>query len=215
MHFDYGHACLTFTIDLAKRLSWQRLFHLTFLYFSLPLLFVFFTRYRCSCYERCFEKMDQMWSDYHFLIFLRILVHWINAKEFSEDSWEMTVGFFRTILHGNLARSREYEQYRNQKQRQQKGDETKFVMRWQKNKSDRIFFLRKGTVFDTGDEEWGFRREGREESHLTCLWPGESHPSKPRKLTTSHPFLPILHHHLVTHTVPLLSAKFLVCVTSG
>ena len=56
-----------------------------------------------------------------FLIFSRILVQ-INAKEFLENSRE-TLGFSRTILLGNLARSREYKQYRKQKQRQQKGDE--------------------------------------------------------------------------------------------
>ena len=38
----------------------------------------------------------------------------INTKEFFENSRE-TLGFSRTILLGNLARSREYKQYRKNK----------------------------------------------------------------------------------------------------
>ena len=68
-------------------------------------------------------KIDQMWSDYHFLMFSKMSVQ-INAKEFSENSWE-TSGFSTKILHGNLAGSRGYKQYRNQKQRQHKGHETR------------------------------------------------------------------------------------------
>ena len=58
------------------------------------------------------KKIDRMWSDYRFLIFSKMSVQ-INAKKFSENSWE-TPGFSRTILHGNLAGSREYKQYRTQ-----------------------------------------------------------------------------------------------------
>ena len=46
----------------------------------------------------------------------------INAREFSENSWE-TLGFFRTVLLGNFARSREYKQYRKQKRRAEEGAE--------------------------------------------------------------------------------------------
>ena len=85
-------------------------------------LFVFFTSYCRSCFEGALKKIDQMWTDYRFLIFSKMSVQ-INAKKFSENSWE-TPGFSRTILHGNLAWSREYKQYRNQKQPQHKGHET-------------------------------------------------------------------------------------------
>ena len=67
------------------------------------------------------------------------------------------------------------------------------------NIADRIFVLGKVTN-GTGNGEWGFRREGRGESNLICLSPGESQPFK---LTTSHPFSPNLYHHLVTHPVRL------------
>ena len=154
VHFDYGHAYL------CHLHNWSGKESIMITAFPLDFFIFQFASFVCTLYPlllfllwRCFEKIDQMWSDYHFLIFLRILVHWIDAKELSENSWEMTVGFSRTILHGNLARSREYEQYRNLKQRQQKGEETKFVMRWQENKSDRIFlssgkvpFLVRGTT---------------------------------------------------------------------
>ena len=162
-------------------------------------VFVYFISNCCSCYEGVLKKIDQMWSEYHFFIFSRILVQ-INAKEFSENSWE-TLGFSGTILLGNFARSREYKQYRNQKQRQQKGDEKR--TRYEVTKiASSAFSYRKSTLF--GDGEWGFRREGRGESNLICLSPGESHPFKLDKLTTSHSFSPNLHHYLVTHPVPLV-----------
>ena len=138
VHFDYGHAS-------PSQLIWQRDYHdngfSTWLFYILVCLFCLY-----SLPVIVVLVMKVLWkngSDVKWLPFfniLRILVHWINAKEYSENSWEMTLGFSRTIMHGNLARSRKYEQYRNQKQRQQKGDETKFIMRWQKNKSNRIFF---------------------------------------------------------------------------
>ena len=86
-------------------------------------LFVFFTSYCRSYYEGALKKIAQMWSDYHFLILSKMTVQ-INAKEFSVNSRE-TPRFSRTILHGSLAGSREYKQYRNQKQRQHKGHETR------------------------------------------------------------------------------------------
>ena len=93
--------------------------------------------------------MDQIWSDYHFLIFLRILVR-INAKEFSENFREMNLGFSRTILYGSLADNND----------NRKATKQGLVLRWQKNKGDRIFFLRKGSFFgDCGRGKWGFRRE--------------------------------------------------------
>ena len=76
----------------------------------------------------------------------------INAKEFAENSWE-TLGFSRTILLGNLARSREYKQYRKQKQRQQKGDEKR--TRYEKTKIAPSDFPRKGNFL-------GGRRVGLE-----------------------------------------------------
>ena len=140
----------------------------------------------------------------------------INSKGFSENSWE-TLGFSRTILIGNLARSREYRQYRKQKQRQQKGDEKR--TRYEVTKIAPSPFSQEGYPFwgrGTGDGEWGLRREGRGESNLICLSPGESHPFKLDKLTTSHPFSPILYHHLLTHPGSTsFFAKFLVYVTVG
>ena len=86
-------------------------------------LFVFFTSYCRSCFEGALKKKnrsDVKWLP--FLIFSKMSVQ-INAKKFSENCWE-TTGFSRTILHENLAWSREYKQYRNQKQPQHKGHET-------------------------------------------------------------------------------------------
>ena len=178
-----------------KRLR-QPLFHLTFLYFSLPLSVCILYQLLSFLFWRCFEKkIDQMWTDYRFLIFSKMSVQ-INAKKFSENSWE-TPGFSRTILHGNLAGSREYKQYRNQKQRQHKGH----------NKADPILFSsRKVPFLVRGTGESGFRREGRGESNLICLSPADSQPFILDKLTTSHPFSPKLHHNLVrTRPVPLRS----------
>ena len=101
--------------------------------------------------EGALKKIDQMWSEYHFFIFSRILVQ-INAKEFSENPWE-TLGFSRTILLGNLARSREYKQYRKQKQRQQKGDEKR--TRYEVTKIAPSAFSQESYLFWEG--EWGFR----------------------------------------------------------
>ena len=179
--------------DLAKRLR-QPLFHLTFLIFqfasfclySLPVIVVLVLKV-------LWKKIDQMWTDYRFLIFSKMSVQ-INAKKFSENSWE-TPGFSRTILHGNLAGSREYKQYRNQNQRQHKGH----------NKADPILFSsRKVPFLVRGTGESGFRREGRGESNLICLSPADSQPFILDKLTTSHPFSLKLHHNLVrTRPVPL------------
>ena len=86
-------------------------------------LFVFFNSYCRSCFEGALKKNR---SDVNWLPFFNILDSQsvqINAKKFSENSWE-TPGFSRTILHGNLAGSREYKQYQNQKQRQHKGRES-------------------------------------------------------------------------------------------
>ena len=86
-------------------------------------LFVFFTSYCRSYYEGALKKnrSDVKWLP--FLILSKMTVQ-INATEFSVNSWE-TPRFSRTILHGSLAGSREYKQYRNQKQRQHKGHETR------------------------------------------------------------------------------------------
>ena len=93
VHWDYGHPHLTCTICSGKETTpWTTTtafpLHLTFFLIILP-LFVFFIRYCCSCYElRCFlKKIDQMWSDYLFSIFSRILVQ-MNANKFYENSWE-------------------------------------------------------------------------------------------------------------------------------
>ena len=121
---DHGHAYLTCTIWPGKEIM-TTAFPLDFFYILVcAFLFVYFTSYCCSCYEGALKKIDQKWSEYHFFIFSRILVQ-INAKEFSENSWE-TLGFSRTVLLGNFARSREYKQYRKQKERQQKCDEKRF-----------------------------------------------------------------------------------------
>ena len=122
VHCDYGHAYLTWTIWSRKETA-TTAFPLDFFIFqfasfclySLPVIVVLVLKV-------LWKKIDQMWSDYRFLIFLKMSVQ-IKAKKFSENSWE-TPGFSRTILHGNLAGSPEYKQYRNQKQRQHKGHET-------------------------------------------------------------------------------------------
>ena len=149
VHFDYGHSYLTCTIWSGKEIM-TTAFPLDFFYILVcSFLFVYFTSYCCSCYEGALKKIDQMWSEYHFFIFSRILVQ-INAKEFSENSWE-TLGFSRTVLLGNFARSREYKQYRKQKQRQQKGDEKR--TRYEVTKiapsafsQERCLFLGRGTA---------------------------------------------------------------------
>ena len=101
MHYDYGHAYLTCTIWSRKETA-TTTFPLDFFYISVCLfLFVFFTSYCRSCYEGALKKkIDQMWSDYRFLIFSKMSVQ-INAKKFSENSWE-TPGFSTTILHANF-----------------------------------------------------------------------------------------------------------------
>ena len=72
-----------------------------FLYFSLPLSVCVLYQLLSFLLWRCFEKkIDQMWSDYRYLIFSKMSVQ-INAKKFSENSWE-TPGFSTTILHGNF-----------------------------------------------------------------------------------------------------------------
>ena len=151
--------------------------------------------------------MDQIWSDYHFLMFLRILVR-INAKEFSENFREMNLGFSRTILYGNLADNND----------NRKATKQGLVLRWQKNKGDRIFFSGKVAFWGIADGGSGASegRQGRGESNLICLSPGVSQPFKINKLTSSHHFSPNLDCNLVTHSVPLrFFAKFLASVTSG
>ena len=121
VHFDYGHSYLTCTIWSGKEIMTTAFPLDFFLYFSLRLFVCILYQYCCSFYKGALKKIDQMWTGYHFIIFSRILVQ-INAKEFSENSRE-TLWFSRTILLGNLARAREYKQYRKQKHRQQKGNE--------------------------------------------------------------------------------------------
>ena len=191
VHCDHGHAYLTCTIWPGKEIMTPA-FPLDFFYILVcAFLFVYFTSYCCSCYEGALKKIDQMWSEYHFFYILENF----SAKEFSENSWE-TLGFSRKILLGNLARSREYKQYRKQKRRAEEGAEKR--TRYEVTK------IAPSAFFGGGDGEWGFRREGRGELNLICLWPGESHPFKLDKLTTSHPFSPNLYHHLVAHPVPLV-----------
>ena len=103
--------------DCDNRFStWLFIFQFaSFCLYSLPVIIVLVMKV-------LWKKIYQMWSDYRFLIFSKMSVQ-INAKKFSENSWE-TPGFSRTILHGNLAGSREYKQYQNQKQRQHKGRES-------------------------------------------------------------------------------------------
>ena len=164
-------------------LIWQRDYDnrfSTWLFYILVsfFLFAFFTSYCCFCYEGALKKIDQMRSEYHILIFWRILVQ-INAKEFSENSRE-SLGFSRTILLWNFARSREYKQYRKQKQRQQKGDENR--NHYEVTKTAPSAFSQERYLF--WDGKWGFRREGRGKSNLICqLSPGESHPFELDKLT--------------------------------
>ena len=139
-----------------------------FLYFSLPLSVCILYQLLSLLFWRCFEKkIDQMWTDYRFLIFSKMSVQ-INAKKFSENSWE-TPGFSRTILHGNLAGAREYKQYRNQKQRQREGHKTITRKELTKKKCrPNFFFLGKGTFFGTGDGgEWLQKRgSGRVKPNL-------------------------------------------------
>ena len=178
-------------------LTWQRDYDnrfstWLFLYFSLRLFVCILYQLLLFLLWRCFEKNR---SDVKWIPFFYILENF-SAKEFSENSWE-TLGFSRKILLGNLARSREYKQYRKQKRRAEEGAEKR--TRYEVTKiAPSAFFL------GGGDGEWGFRREGRGELNLICLWPGESHPFKLDKLTTSHPFSPNLYHHLVAHPVPLV-----------
>ena len=186
VHFDYGHSYLTCTIWSGKEIMTTAFPLDFFLYFSLRLFVCILYQLLLFLLWRCLEKINQMWSEYHFLIFSRILVQ-INAKEFSENSRE-TLWFSRTILLGNLARAREYKQYRKQKHRQQKGDENSTVR----------FFSGKVPFFGTGGRRGGFRRESRGESNLTCLSPGESHP-KLDKLTHFHPFYITIYWHTRVH----------------
>ena len=117
VHFDYWHAYLTCTIWSGKEIM-TTAFPLDFiLYFSLRLFIWILYQLLLFLLWRCFEKNR---SDVKWIPFFYILENF-SAKEFSENSWE-TLGFSRKILLGNLARSREYKQYRKQKQRQQKGD---------------------------------------------------------------------------------------------
>ena len=80
VHFDYGHAYL------CHLHNWSGKESITTTAFPLDFFMFQFASFVCTLYPlllfllwRCFEKIDQMWSDYHFLIFLRILVHWIDA----------------------------------------------------------------------------------------------------------------------------------------
>ena len=147
MHCDYGHAYLTRTIWPGKEIM-TTAFPLDFFYILVcAFLFVYFTSYCCSCYEGALKKIDQMWSEYHFFIFSRILVQ-INAKEFSENSWE-TLGFSRTGLLGNFARSREYKQYRKQKKTTTER-RRKNISLWGDNNSTVRFFSGKVPLLGTG-----------------------------------------------------------------
>ena len=112
------HTCIltTDTLISPSQLIWQRDYHDNgFSTWLICISVCFFCLYSLHVIVLVMKVLWKNRSD----------VNWINAKEFSENSWEMTLGFPKTILQGNLARSREYEQYRNQKQRQQKGEETK------------------------------------------------------------------------------------------
>ena len=115
---------LSHVYNLISQRDCDNRFSTWFFYISVCLfLSVFFTSYCRSCYEGALKKkIDHTWSDYRFLISSKMSVQ-INAKKFSENSWE-TPGFSRKIFHGNLTGSREYKQYRNQKQRQHKDHET-------------------------------------------------------------------------------------------
>ena len=151
VHCEHGHVYLTCTIWPGKEIM-TTAFPLDFFYILVcAFLFVYFISYCCSCYEGALKKIDQMWSEYHFFIFSRLLVQ-INAKEFSENSWE-TLGFSGTILLWNFARSRENKQYRKQKQRQQKGDEKR--TRYEVTKIAPSAFSQESYLFWEG--EWGFR----------------------------------------------------------
>ena len=116
--------CLSHVNNLISQRDCDNRFSTWLFYISVCLfLFVFFTSYCRSCFEGALKKKnrsDVKWLP--FLIFSKMSVQ-INVKKFSENSWE-TPGFSRTILHGNVAGSREYKQYRNQKQRQHTGHET-------------------------------------------------------------------------------------------
>ena len=87
-------------------------------YFSLRLFVCILYQLLLFLLWRCFEKNR---SDVKWIPFFYILENF-SAKEFSENSWE-TLGFSRKILLGNLARSREYKQYRKQKRRAEEGAE--------------------------------------------------------------------------------------------
>ena len=154
------------------------------------------------------KKIDQMWSDYHFLILSKMTVQ-INATEFSVNSWE-TPRFSRTILHGSLAGSREYKQYRTKNNDNTKTTKQELVKNWSKNKADRIFFLRKGTFFAS-------EAEGRGESNVICLSPADSQPFNLDKLTNSHPFCTQSTSPFSQDTPSSTSffAKFIAYVTSG
>ena len=142
--FSHVHCDLRTRLSHVYNLTWQRGYDnrfstWLFLYFSLRLFVCILYQLLLFLLWRCFEKnrSDVKWIP--FFMFSRILMQ-INAKEFSENSWE-TLGFSRTILLGNLARSREYKQHRKQKQRQQKGDEKKNSLWGDKNSTVRFRFF--------------------------------------------------------------------------
>ena len=56
--------------------------------------------------------MDQIWSDYHFLIFLRILVR-INAKEFPRISEKWTWDLLEQFCTGTWPTTTTTERRRN------------------------------------------------------------------------------------------------------
>ena len=193
--FSHVHCDLRTRLSHVYNLTWQRGYDnrfstWLFLYFSLRLFVCILYQLLLFLLWRCFEKnrSDVKWIP--FFMFSRILMQ-INAKEFSENSWE-TLGFSRTILLGNLARSTEYKQHRKQKQRQQKGDE----------KRTRYEVTKIAPSASAFSQERYLNFWGRGESNIICLSPRKSHPFKLDKLTTSHPFSPNLYHHLVTHPVP-------------
>ena len=208
VHCDHGHAYLTCTIWPGKEIM-TTAFPLDFFYILVcAFLFVYFTSYCCSCYEGALKKIDQMWSEYHFFIFWRILVR-RNFPRIPEKPWD----FLEKFCSGTWPDQENTSNIENKSNDNRKA--TKNSLWGDKNSTVR-FFSGKVPFLGTGDGEWGFRRAGRGESNLTCLSPGESHPFKLDKLTTSHPFSPILYHHLLTHPGSTsFFAKFLVYVTSG
>ena len=165
VYCDYGHAYLTCTI-WSKRL-WQPLFHLTFFYILVCVfLFEDYTSYCCSCYEGALKKIDQMWSEYHFFIFSRILVQ-INAKEFSripEKLWD----FREQFCSGTSPDQEKTSNIENKSNDNRKA--TKKNSLWGDKNSTICFFSGKLPVLGRGV---GLQKpEGRGESNLICLSPG-------------------------------------------